>query len=356
VLWTQAVLSEAREDEYSGMGVPQHGYASHTPASDGTHVYAFFGKTGVVAFDLDGNQLWKKSLGTESDPRRWGSSSSPIVVDDVVVVPAGAESRALVGLDKSSGQELWRVEDERLGMVWGTPSVIKAGDAVQVVVGVPYELWGINPKTGNCDWYCTAMDTDQFSSSPVVVGEIAYAIEGRGGGSIAVRAGGEGDVSKSNVVWSGRDSSRFGSPVVYEDRIYYFSSNVCYCTDAKTGKEIFRGRLRNSGSTQVDDANAESPDNSAGGRGGFGGGAGFGGGRGGGGMGNQDYASPVVADGKIYYLTGAGDVYVIEAGPEFRQLAVNHLGSLEERFAATPAISQGALYIRSNKRLYCIAN
>ncbi|MGV2339605.1 MAG UNVERIFIED_CONTAM: hypothetical protein LVR18_38265 [Planctomycetaceae bacterium] len=78
------------EDEYSGMGVPEHGYASHTPVTDGKSVYGFFGKSGVYAWDLDGNQLWHTSVGTGSDDRAWGSSSSPILAGNVVVVAAGS--------------------------------------------------------------------------------------------------------------------------------------------------------------------------------------------------------------------------------------------------------------------------
>ena len=104
-LWQKSLPSSVPEDPFSGMGVPQHGYASHTPTSDGKNVYVFFGKSGVLAFDLEGNQLWEKSVGKGSDDRRWGSSSSPIVHEDVLIVPAGAEGRALIGLNKNTGEE-----------------------------------------------------------------------------------------------------------------------------------------------------------------------------------------------------------------------------------------------------------
>lgn len=102
ILWQKELPSTVPEDPFSGMGVPQHGYASNTPTSDGKSVFVFFGKSGVLAFDLDGKQLWATSVGTGSDGRRWGSSSSPIVHENVLIVPAGAEGRALIGLDKTS--------------------------------------------------------------------------------------------------------------------------------------------------------------------------------------------------------------------------------------------------------------
>ena len=100
-LWDKTVDAVLSEDPYSGIGVPAHGYASHTPVSDGERVYVFFGKTSVLAFDLDGNQLWQKSVGTESDPRQWGSASSPILHNNLLIVTASAESQALVALDKT---------------------------------------------------------------------------------------------------------------------------------------------------------------------------------------------------------------------------------------------------------------
>jgi len=92
--WQKTVDAFLPEDEYPGMGVPEHGYSSHTPVSDGKNVYVFFGKSGVFACDLEGTELWNAKAGTQSDDRSWGSSSSPIIVDNVLVVPAGPESRA----------------------------------------------------------------------------------------------------------------------------------------------------------------------------------------------------------------------------------------------------------------------
>ena len=82
----------------------QHGYASHTPVSDGQRVYVFFGKTGVLAFDLDGKKLWQTSVGTGSGPHGWGTASSPILYKNLVIVTASAESEVARGLGQGDGQ------------------------------------------------------------------------------------------------------------------------------------------------------------------------------------------------------------------------------------------------------------
>ncbi len=353
-LWEKSVPSTAPEDPYEGMGVPQHGYASHTPTSDGKNVYVFFGKSGVLAFDMAGNELWKTSVGTSSDDRAWGSSSSPIVVDDLLVVPAGPEGRAIVGLDKYTGKETWRAPADSLGSVWGTPAIAKVGESTELVIGTPSEIWGLNPTNGKLRWYCNYVESDQFSSSVVVDGDTVFAIEGRGGGSVAVKAGGRDDVSTTQVVWKGRDNSRFASPIVYDGRLYFVSSRTLTCLDAKTHDKIFEGRFK---ATAGEAAAPATGDADRGGAGGPDGAAGRGG-RGGGGRagGETDYASPIIADGKLYFVARSGETYVFDAGKEFKQLAVNRLTSESEDFSATPAASDGELFIRSNKHLYCVSS
>ena len=347
VVWERTIDAVLPEDEYSGMGVPEHGYASHTPVSDGKRVYAFFGKSGVYCWDMDGKELWKASAGTGSDDRAWGSSSSPILAGQVLVVPAGPESRAVIGYDVESGRELWKAEGDSLGNVWGTPALSVIDEQrTDVVIGAPYEIWGLNPATGKLRWYCTAMETDQFNSSVLIDGGTIYAVEGRGGGSIAIRAGGKGDVSGSNVVWSGNDSNRFSTPLLYEGRMYLISGGLVKSVNAADGKEIFQGRL--TGGPAGGGGGAPGAPGAAGG-GGRGRG-GFGGGRGG-----SDYASPVLGDGRIYYVNRAGDIYVLKPGDALEVLAKNRLTSEQEDFSATPAISSGQLFFRSNRHLYCVS-
>jgi len=335
VLWEKTIAATMPEDPYTGMGVPAHGYASHTPVSDGKAVYVFFGKSGALAFDMDGNQKWQTQLGAESDPKRWGSASSPILTDDLLVVTAGPESRAVYGLDVKTGKELWKAESSGLGDVWGTPILTEGKDGrTDIVIGAPYEVWGINSATGKLSWFCEAIPSDSYSSSVVLAQNTIFGITGREGGSIAIKAGGYGDISESHVLWTGRDRSRYGTPVIQENRLYYVSSGIATCLDATTGEEVYRARLEGG----ADATPAAS---------GFG--FGFGRGRGG------DYSSPVLADGKVFYVAESGVTYVLKAGDQFEQLAANRVTEESENFAATPAISNGDLFIRSDKALYCIS-
>jgi len=331
IVWTKDVKPFLPEDEYEGM-FAEHGYATHTPASDGENVYVFFGKTGGLAFDMEGNQLWQTSAGTGSGAKRWGSSSSPILFEDLVILTASAESESLVALDKATGNEVWRQEADGLNSLWGTPILVKVDDTrTDLVVAVPGEIWGVNPRTGKLRWFCEGHANDSFCSSPVAADGVVYAIESgrRGGGGIAVRVGGTGDVTESHIVWKGSQAGRIGAPVLNDGRLYTVARGVAGCFEAETGDEVYRKRLqavRSSG---------------GGGRGGRGGG--------------QDYASPVMADGKIYFTSRGGAVHVFEEGPEFKQLAVNKMTDEVEDFSSTPAVSDGELFLRSSKHLYCVA-
>ncbi|MCA9048360.1 MAG: PQQ-binding-like beta-propeller repeat protein [Planctomycetaceae bacterium] len=347
-LWKSTVAAVLPEDSYRGM-FAENGYASHTPVSDGRHVYAFFGKSGVKAYDMEGSLVWEAMVGEGRDERGWGTASSPVLYKNLLIVTASAEDRAIVALDTANGKEVWKQQADGVASTWGTPVLVEAGDQTDLVIGVPYEIWGLNPDTGKLRWYCEAIGSNSMCSSVVADGDVVYGIESGpgGGGSVAVRAGGKGDVGKSHVVWTGSDRSRIGTPVVFEGRIYWVSGGIANCADAKTGERIYQSRLTSASAS--DSAGESQSDDQGEQRGGFGG-------RGGrGGRGGQDYSSPIIADGKIFYARRNGDVYVIAAGPEFQQLAVNRFESSSGDYNATPAAADGQLFIRSSATLYCVA-
>lgn len=325
-VWQQDIAAEGPEDPYSGIGVTAHGYASHTPVSDGKHVYAFFGKGGVHAFDLDGNRIWNVDVGKESDPWAWGSSASPVVYKNLLIVTASAESQAIVGLSTSTGKEVWRQEASGLDGMWGTPILAKIDDQrTDLVMSVPKEIWGLDPATGKLRWHSKATGSEQAHSSPIVDGDHVYAFTGRGGGSVAIKIGGSGDVSDSNVVWTGRDSARFGSPVGHASNIYLVANGVLTEIDGKTGEKISQKRLE-------------------------------GGAPGGGGFGSADYASPVVVGGRLYYINGKGEMYVFSLGHEPEQISINLVTTDSEKFGGSPAVSNNRMFLRSDKHLYCVAD
>jgi outer membrane protein assembly factor BamB len=265
----------------------------------------------------------------------------------LLIVPATAESEALVGLDKLTGEEIWRQEASGFNSTWGSPVLARVGDeSFDLVIAVPQEIWGLDPETGKLNWYCEAVPVDSICSSVVADDKgVVYAIESSrgGGGGAAVKAAGkqpkdQRDVTGTHVLWSGRQANRIGTPIIYQGRLYAVNNKTVHCLDAATGDEVFTARLR-SGARASDEQD----------RGG-------GGGRGRrGGFGGTDYGSPVLASGKIYFTSRGGETFVLTAGDAFEQLAVNRVTTDVEDFSATPAVSDGALYIRSDKHLYCVS-
>lgn len=340
-IWDKSVAAYLPEDNYGGM-FAENGYATHTPVSDGERIYVFFGKTGALAFDMKGNQLWQTPLGTGSDRMGWGSASSPILYKNLVIVTAAAESQTLYALDKATGKEVWRSKAEGFDSTWGTPVLVEVDEnRTDLVIAVPYDIWGFNPDTGKLKWYCEALNTRSFCSSVVADGKIVYAMGDQGSGSIAVKVGGIDNVTKTHVLWTGRDTNRIGTPVVADGRIYFVSNRVASCLDAKTGSRIFQGRLGGTSTAAApEDGEPRRRPGGGGGRGGRGG---------------QDYSSPVAADGKLYFVTRNGETHVLKLGDKFEQLATNRVTEDTEDFSASPAISNGAIFLRSSRHLYCVA-
>lgn len=388
--WDKAVPPAVPDEPFERM-FTQTGYTAHTPASDGERVYCFFGVTGVVAFDMQGNQLWQKSVGTGFDNRGWGTASSPVLYKNLVIVTAGPESQSLVAFNKLTGEEVWRQEADGLMGLWGTPVLMEREDSEQdLVLAIAGELWGMNPDTGKLRWHAVTGRGDSMCSSAIVDDGIAYVLGERDGETVAIRGGGKGDVSESNVVWHSREfTGRIGSPVIHDGLLYFVAGGEVNCIDAKTGERVYQEALtpptadpaaKPAEGVQAAAAPAGEPPAArpeaggrpeggfggpegpgggrggfGGGRGGFGGGRGGRGGRGGGGFMSSDYSSPIVADGKLYFTRRSGEVYVIQTGREFKQLGVNKFAG-EADYSATPAASDGQLFIRSSAKLYCVAN
>ncbi len=327
VIWQRDVKGSLPEDSYYETGVSSHGYASHTPVSDGNNVYAFFGKGGVYAFDMDGNELWHADAGKESDPPKWGSSSSPIIYDDVLIVTASAESQSIIGFDKSTGKELWRQEATGLDGMWGTPTLVKVDeDRTDLVMHVAKELWGLDPESGKMRWYADVTASQQAYASVISNGNRVFAFSGQGGVSIALDADGSGNISDTNSIWATTENATYSSPVCHQSKLYVVSRGVVSVIDARTGDRLKQVRLKGSKRT----GNAR--------------------------FGSLDYASPVVVGDRLYYLNASGQMYVFDLGDEISQLAVNEITTEKETFWGSPAVSDGRMVLRSSKYLYCIAD
>lgn len=310
ILWTKQVTPKLPESRSTREG---HGYASSTPASDGERIYVFFGKSGVHAFDLNGTPLWQADVGSRT--HEWGSAASPIVYEDLVLVNASVESDSLVALDKRKGTEKWRASGIR--EAWNTPIVVEAGGRKEVVVAILGKILGFDPANGAPLWSCRTDIGWYMVPTLATRQDEILCIGGRSGGALAVRAGGKGDVTATHRFWTGKKGSNVPSPVYHDGHLYWMHEvlGVAYCADAKSGRIVYEERIDRAG---------------------------------------QVYASALLADGKIYYLTRTGTTFVLPARPEFQVLATNNLGD-RSTFNSSPVAVGSQLLIRSDTYLYCVA-
>lgn len=336
IIWDKAVPAVMPEDQAGGM-LMEHGYASSTPVSDGKSVFVFFGKSGALAFDLEGRQLWQVPLGTRSNPKGWGSAASPILHKDTVIVTAYDEGGAMVALDKATGKEVWRAPADGLNTVFTTP-LVAGGDLLLPVQG---ELWGLNPDTGKLRWYSSYSMGGNVSPAVSAGDGVVYVTGGYPAqGTAAIKPGGKGDITKTASLWNINSASYIPSPILYQGHLYVINdAGFAMCINARTGEEVYRERVMESGG------------------GGQGRGPGGPGGPGGGGRrggGKPFYASPVLVDGKLYCPSRKNGTFVIAAKPKYELLAKNVIEGDDTQVNASPAVDGGKLYLRSDKALYCI--
>lgn len=319
-IWQDSIPGPQREDAYSGY-LQEHGYASGTPVSDGQHVYAFFGKAGVAAWTVDGRKVWQKDVGQQSSNRRWGSGASPVLHDGILIVNASEEGRAIFGLDAKTGDEVWKADYDRLELCYATPVLTKGeGGVVEAVISMPGEVWGLNPSNGRLRWFCEIDNGGNVSPSVVVGDDMFYTFGGYPQQQTnAIRRGGRKDISATHREWQGRDSSYVPTPLFFNDHLFWVTDKgQAFSVDAKTGETITRSRLSGlkSGGRAV-------------------------------------YASPIKVGDNIFVVTRRSGTYVFEATPEMKQIAKSE--PLDESdFNATPAVSDGRIFLRSNEAVYCV--
>jgi hypothetical protein len=323
IRWTKTVAAELPEDNYQGY-ISEHGYASNTSVVDEDHVYCFFGKSGVLAFDLDGKPVWKANVGKESSNRRWGSGSSLILYKDTVIVNAAEESQTIRALDKKTGKEVWKASGAALELAYGTPTLVTSKDnRADLVVAVPGEVWGINPDTGKIRWFEEHSLTGNISPSVISSEDTVFIFGGfRSAGSLALRlAAGDGK-AKPKLEWSSRTSSYVATPVLFEGHLFWIDDRgQAFCINAKTGEQVYRERV-----TELESG------------------------------GRPVYASPVVAGDTMIVPSRWNGVLVLPAAPKYAVLAQNRFTGDESDFNGTPAISNDELFLRSNRFLYCVAD
>lgn len=306
-------------------------YASATPVTDGQVIVAWFGSQGLYAFDMDGLPLWSRDLGRldvgayNAPDFEWGPASSPIIADGRVFVQADQQKGSyLLAVDAKTGKDLWRAERDELSS-WATPAVYRsarAGVRAELVTNSPKRVRGYDPATGKELW--TAGGSSMITApTPIFTDDLIIVASGRAPERpiFAIRPGAQGDITpatpgaaKSLAWYKTARGSYMPTPVIYDGRLYVLSNQgLLDAYDVSTGDEVYRQRLNHQGS-------------------------GF-------------SASPVAADGKLYFSSEDGEVFVVRAGPEFAILATNVMG---EPLMATPALAGGTMFIRGQHHLFAI--
>lgn len=304
-------------------------YANSTPATDGRIVVAWFGSQGVYAYDVKGRFLWEVDLGRldlgafDIPTYEWGPASSPIIWNNLVILQCDTQADSfLLALDAATGKTVWKTDRDELPS-WGTPTIANTPAGPVLVTNASNFIRGYDPNTGKELWRLGG--SSKITAPTPVFGEDVFVVaSGRGPERpiFVVRPGARGDLtlaesktSSDSIVWSrtGR-GSYMPTPLIYNGILYVLANNGLFdAYNLKTGDEVYRQRLPTIGS-------------------------GF-------------SASPVAADGKIYLCNEDGEMLIIAAGEKFNHLATNSMGDL---LMATPAMSDGVMYVRSATSLFAI--
>jgi outer membrane protein assembly factor BamB len=298
--------------------------ASPSPVTDGKHVWVHFG-TGVLAcYDFAGASVWSINLTDRFGPYTiwWGHANTPCLVGDMLISvcmqdPKGGGQSYVVAHDKLTGKEKWLAKRDTGASsepadAYTTPVLFRHDGRTDVVVFGGNVLDAYDPATGKQLWQCRAFNGNRVISSPTVAGDTVYAIEGMKGSVVAVRAGGAGDVSATNVRWKYTGATPdAASPVIANGLVFLATNNgVAICVDNATGKEVWKQRL-----------------------------------------GNAFRATPLVVGDKIYFFAKDGKTIIVDAARTFHVVAECDLG---EDTIASPAAVGGNLFIRTRGNLYRI--
>ncbi len=320
VIWDKELTRQK-----AGHKQPNNSYATPTPATDGTRIYVPACDGRILAVSMAGNVEW---INSDFDYySEHGLAVSPVLYEDLVIIPfdwsspppdtkvgwqVAWDKAVILAVDNSTGKTRWRGTRGSSRIAHVTPQIAKVEGQDQLVSGAGNVIQGFDPKTGERLW--TVSSPGEGVVPSVVIGEgLVFTASGFGASRIcAVRLGGRGNVTTTHTVWESReDVPKMSSMLYVSSRLYLaMETGVAKCFEAATGAVLWRERL-----------------------------------------GAKFSASPVWADGKIYFLAENGKMTIIEEGPTFKIVAQNELG---EKCCASPAIAQGHLFIRTDKAVYCI--
>jgi len=308
--------------------------ASGTPATDGRQVYVTFmraegdkviapnvgserlitpGKIIVAAYDLDGNEKWKTNVGDFVSAH--GFNTCPVLFEDLVILNGDHDGDAyLVALDRQSGRERWRTRRENKTRSYVTPIIREINGRTQMILSGSLCVASYDPRNGKRHWIVDG-PTEQFVASVVYDGKYVFATGGYPERhTLAIRPGGKGNVTDTHIAWrTTRGAAYVPSPIISGRYLLMVAdSGIASCFEARTGKRHWMERL----------PGGHSP-------------------------------SPVSADGLVYFVSDRGVTTIIRPSETFAVIAKNELG---EPVSASPAISQGQIFLRTHRHLYCIGS
>lgn len=313
VLWEQTAYTGTVFDDRHRKG----SYASPTPATDGQLIFAYFGTEGIYCFDFSGKMIWKAMPGKVPN-LGMGPGTSPVLFENTVILQCDEESGEnsfIVALDRKTGREVWRTP-RKVQASWSTPLVVRTGARTELVTSGNEFIISYDPKTGKELWRTKGHESNAIGT-PVAGHGMVFVYAGfpvkR---TLAITLGASGDLTGSkNIAWQyDKGTAYVPSSILYGDYLYLMSDRgLLTCLDARSGKMIYEGGRVPIPATFT--------------------------------------ASPIAFDGKILLTSEDGDTFVISAGPKHEVLATS---SISEPVFASPAISDGMIFIRGEKNLYCI--
>ena len=324
VVWQRPLGSGNHQERKQNMSTP-------SPVTDGTRVWVMTGTGILKAFDFGGKELWMRDI--QKDYGRfglnWGYGSSPLLHGDSLFVQVlhgmkTDDPSYLLRIDKLTGKTVWRVERPTNARMespdaYTTPALLQYGNATEIVLTGGDVVTGHDPATGKELWRADGLNpnndgSNRIVASPVTQGDLIIAPT-RERPMLVLKAGGRGDVTKSNLLWTFDHGPDVPTPVTDGTYVYVVNDRgIMFCLDARTGKEIY-GRKRLRAGTYS--------------------------------------GSPILADGKIYIINEDGVTSVVKAGPAFEVLAENEL---DDYTLSSPAVSDGQIFFRTTKFLWCIGN
>jgi len=327
LLWKKGITYNQKEKTH-----PSNPYCSASPATDGERVIVSYGSAGLYCYDMDGKEIWKRDFGPIH--HIWGNAASPVIYNDLCIYYHGPDraNGLLTALDKKTGEPVWEFKEPQWKPVkrtdgfkgrdeggvigsWSTPIIVPSESGDQLVMSFPTQVKAFNPKSGKELWTSDGLNPLIYSS-PMFGNNTIVVMGGFYGNTVTVKTGGKGDVTQSERIWHKvRDQGGIGTGLIKGDMVYYQDgSGKLYCSKLQSGKVLWKQKLPGKART---------------------------------------WGSLLLSGDHFYTLSQAGETVVFKAGPNgaYEQVAHNNIG---EKTNSSIAVSDGQLFIRTWKGLWCI--